>query len=135
MGRWREEDGAVSAMVAVVAAGLVACAGLAYDGGQIINATATARDVAAAAARTGAQHIAPAALHTGHTTLDPTAATAAADRFLTDADMHGTVTVDGSTITVTAVTVQPLRILPLGDRTIAATASATATSDVLETSP
>jgi len=53
----RSEQGSVSALVAVVATGLVMVAGLAYDGGQIVTAQATARDLAANAARAGAQEV------------------------------------------------------------------------------
>ena len=40
----RGERGSVSAFVAVVAVGLVMVAGMAYDGGQIVAAQASARD-------------------------------------------------------------------------------------------
>jgi Flp pilus assembly protein TadG len=55
-----DEEGTISAFVAVLAVALVAVAGLAYDGGQIIRATADARDLAGAAARAGAQQLATA---------------------------------------------------------------------------
>ncbi len=132
--RWRSEDGTISAMVAVLAVGLVAMAGLAYDGGAIITATSAARDVAAGAARAGAQQLDLAALHSGAPTLDPAAAGAAQD-FLAAAGITGTVHVDGYSVTVTVHTTQPMRLLPLPPRPISATATATAVSDVLDASP
>jgi Flp pilus assembly protein TadG len=127
----RDEEGTVSVFVAVLAVALVAVAGLAYDGGQIIAATAHARDVAGAAARAGAQQAAPAEVHAGRTGLDPAAAHAAAAGFLDTAGATGTVTVDGPHIRVSVTLTQPMRILPVGDRTITVTATSTAVSDVL----
>lgn len=135
MTRWQSEEGTVTAMVAVLALALLACAGLAYDGGAIITATADARDLAAAAARTGAQQVDPAAVHAGLPNLDPVRAVDAAEMFLEQAGAAGTVSVDGATVTVTVRTAQPFRLLPLPDRQIAATATATAVSDVLGADP
>lgn len=123
----RSDLGSVSALVAVVALGLVMIAGLAYDGGQIVAAQGTARDIAANAARAGAQEVDLDELRsTGNAQLDPEAAVAAAEAYLADTGHQGTVDVAGPTITVTVRVVQPMRILPLPDRTVAATDSATA---------
>ncbi len=130
-GRIHAQDGTVTALVAVLTIALIAVAGLAYDGGAIITAIAAARDLAAGAARAGAQQLDLAAVHAGHPTLDPAAADAAAQRFLAAAGAHGVVTVHAATVTVTVTTSQPMRLLPLPARPIAATASATAVSDVL----
>jgi hypothetical protein len=126
-----QEEGSVSAFVAVLAVALVAVAGLAYDGGQIIATTAHARDVAGAAARAGAQQPAPAEVHAGTTGLDPAAAHAAAQGFLDAAGATGHVTVTGPKVRVSVTVTQPMRILPVGDRTITVTATSTAVSDVL----
>lgn len=133
--RWHDEDGTVSTLAAVLAIGLLAMAGLAYDGGAIITATARARDVATAAARTGAQQIDLAAVHTGQASLDTAAAVGASEAFVAQAGMTGVVTVDRASVTVTVITVQPMRLLPMPDRTISATATATAVSDVLGGAP
>ena len=53
----RAKPAAFSAFVAVVAVGLVMVAGMAYDGGHIVAAQATARGLAASAARAGAQEV------------------------------------------------------------------------------
>lgn len=125
--RRRSDQGSVSALVAVVALGLVMVAGLAYDGGQIVAAQGTARDIAANAARAGAQEIDLDELRaTGRAQLDPEAAAAAADAYVTGTGHQGMVTVVGPTVTVTVRVVQPMRILPLPDRIVAATDSATA---------
>jgi len=123
----RGEGGSVSAFVAVVAVGLVMVAGMAYDGGQIVAAQASARDLSASAARAGAQEVDLDRLRsTGEATLDPERATAAAQAFLAQAGFTGTMSVSGSSITVTVSVRQPMRILPVPDRTVTATDTATA---------
>ena len=125
--RARSEQGSVSALVAVVATGLVMVAGLAYDGGQIVTAQATARDLAANAARAGAQEVDLEELRaTGQAALDIDAATQAAEDYLARTGHLGTVTVNGPSITVSVHVVQPMLILPLPDRTGTATDTATA---------
>ena len=126
----RCEDGSITAFVAVVAVGLVMVAGLAYDGGQIVAAQATARDLAGSAARAGAQEVDLDRLRsTGDATLDPDRATAAAQAFLAQAGFTGTIRVSGSSITVTVSVRQPMRILPVPDRTVTATDTATALNE------
>lgn len=121
------DRGSVSALVAVVATGLVMVAGLAYDGGQIVTAQATARDLAANAARAGAQEVDLDELRaTGTAALDVDAATEAAENYLAATGHRGTVTVEGSSITVSVHVVQPMLVLPLPDRTVTATDTATA---------
>lgn len=125
--RTRSEQGSVSALVAVVATGLVLVAGLAYDGGQIVTAQATARDLAANAARAGAQEVDIDELRaTGRAALNIDAASQAADDYLARTGHQGTVTVNGPSITVSVHVVQPMLILPLPDRTVTATDTATA---------
>jgi hypothetical protein len=126
----RGEDGSISAFVAVVAVGLVMVAGMAYDGGQIVAAQATARDLAGSAARAGAQEVDLDRLRsTGDATLDPDRATAAAQAFLAEAGFTGTMRVTGPSITVTVSVRQPMRILPVPDRTVTATDTATALNE------
>ena len=126
----RGEGGSVSAFVAVVAVGLVMVAGMAYDGGQIVAAQATARDLAGSAARAGAQEVDLDRLRsTGDATLDPDRATAAAHAFLAQAGFTGTMRVSGPSITVTVSVRQPMRILPVPDRTVTATDTATALNE------
>lgn len=121
------QAGSVSAFVAVVAVGLVMVAGMGYDGGHIVAAQATARGLAASAARAGAQEVDLDTLRsTGEPALDPDRATAAAQAFLSEAGFTGTMRVAGSSITVTVRVHQPMRILPVPDRTVTATDTATA---------
>jgi Flp pilus assembly protein TadG len=117
----------MTAFVAIIAVALVMVAGMVYDGGQVISATAQARSDAAKAARAGAQEVDITALRsTGETVLDPTAAEASALAYLAEAGATGTVTVDGPSITVTVTINQPMQILPLPDRTVVAVETATA---------
>lgn len=121
------ERGSVSAFVAVIAVALVMVAGMAYDGGQIVAAQATARDLAAGAARAGAQEVDLDVLRgSGEAILDPERATRAVEAFLEQAGQRGDAVVSGATVTVTVRIHQPMRILPVPDRTVTATDSATA---------
>ena len=129
------EEGVISAFVAVLAVALIAVAGLAYDGGQIIRATADARDLAGAAARAGAQQLAIDQVHAGRAWLDPTAAEQAAGQYLATTGTTGDVTVTDTDVRVTVTVTQPMRILPLPDRSITVTAIASTSSDVLEAGP
>ena len=122
-----DERGSVTAFVAVIALGLVMVAGMAYDGGQIVVAQATARDIASSAARAGAQEIDIDHLRsTGESLLDPERAMAAAQEFVVRAGFTGTAQVNGDSVTVTVRIRQPMRILPLPDRIVAATDTSTA---------
>lgn len=124
------DRGSVPAFVAVVATALILVAGMAYDGGMVVATHGDARASAQKAARAGAQHIDQDALRaTGAIMLDPAAATAAALDYLTAAGATGTATVVGATITVTVTAIASMRILPIEDRTIVSTASATATGE------
>ena len=126
------ERGSVTAFVAVIATALVMVAGMAYDGGQILSAHASARADAAKAARAGAQELDLTTLRsTGQTILDPTRAQSAAQAYLEHVGTVGTVTVNGPSVTVTVTATQPLLILPGADRTIVVTRSATATNEAL----
>ncbi len=121
------ERGSVSAFVAVVAVALVMVAGMAYDGGQIVAAQATARDLAAAAARAGAQELDLDSLRArGKPALDPARATEAVEAFLVQTGSTGTAVVEGASVTVTVHIRQPMRILPVPDRMVTATDTATA---------
>ena len=135
MGRFAAEEGTISAFVAVLAVALVAVAGLAYDGGQIIRATADARDLASSAARAGTQQLAIEQVHAGRAWLDPAAADQAAADYLDGVGANGTVSVSETDVAVTVTVTQPNGILPLPDRQITVTAISTTASDVLEAGP
>lgn len=123
----RGERGSVAPFVAVVALALLMVAGMAYDGGQVIAAQARARDLAGNAARAGAQEVDLDALRaTGEPALLTDRAAAAARSYLAESGVDGDVAVSGATVTVTVRFAQAMRILPLPDRTIVASDSATA---------
>lgn len=127
MPRRSGEEGTVTALVAVVSLGLVMVAGLTYDGGKIVAAQATARDLAGNAARAGAQEVDLDELRSsGVTVLDPDRAAAAAEAYLARTGHTGRVQVEGAAITVSVDVIQPMVILPLPDRTVTATQTATA---------
>ena len=135
MRRFAHEDGTISAFVAVLAVALIAVAGLAYDGGQIIRATADARDLASAAARAGTQQLAIDQVHAGRAWLDPAAAHDAASTYLATTGATGDITVTDTDVRVTVTVTQPMRLLPLPDRHITVTAIASTSSDILEAGP
>lgn len=131
--RLDDETGSVSAFVAVIAVSLIMVAGLVYDGGQVLAAQATARDLAANAARAGAQELDLDVLRTeGAARLDAERASFAALEYLRVSGVEGSVRVDGPTITVTALVPAQMRILPVPDRTVRASDTATATPGVTE---
>lgn len=132
----RSERASISAFVAVVALGLIMVAGMAYDGGRIVAAQATARDLASSAARAGAQEVDLDHLRsTGETRLDPGRALAAAEGFLAREAVAGTARVEGPSVTVTVSVRQPMLILPVGDRIVSATDTATAVDAPLGAGP
>jgi len=126
------ERGAITAFVAVIATALVMVAGLVYDGGQILATQARVRDVAGGAARAGAQEVDLDALRSsGTVVVDPVRAEAAALAHLQRSGAAGTVTVDGASVTVTATQTHSMVILPVADRSVSATDTATATPGLL----
>ncbi len=133
----RAEQASVSAFVAVVAIALVMVAGMAYDGGQILAAHASARDLATNAARAGAQQVDLDTLRaTGRADLAPDLAVKAVERYLSDVgtEADGAARVSGDRITVSVTLRQPMRILPLPDRTVVATEAAVAVTSETTTS-
>ena len=132
----RNERGSVAPFIAIMAIALVLVAGLVYDGGRIVAAQATARDVASSAARAGAQQVDLQRLRSdGTPLLAPDRATDAARTVLDAAGIEGDVVIDAATVTVTATVRQPMLILPLEDRTVSATDSATATAGLTTEEP
>jgi hypothetical protein len=131
--RRKDDRGVVTAYVAIVATGLIFVAGMVYDGGQIINTYLEASDLAGNAARAGAQATSAAELYrSGTVRLDPADAEERAAAFLSRAGHpgSGSVSVDGDEVTVTVTLEQTSHILPLGPRSMQATASATAVRGV-----
>jgi Flp pilus assembly protein TadG len=101
--RAREERGSITVWVALATFAMIFLVGLAVDLGGQVHAHERAHDIAAQAARAGGEEVngGPAIQGTG-LTVNPAAARAAAQRYLDQAGVHGTVTVTSSdTITVT----------------------------------
>jgi Flp pilus assembly protein TadG len=121
------ERGSVLPFTAVVVAALVACAGLAVDGGRILAARRDATAIAAAAARRGSQELAFADLADGRAAIDPARATAVAEAYLASAGVTGSVAATPQevsvTVTVTTSTVV-LGAFGIGSKSVTATRSA-----------
>jgi hypothetical protein len=126
------DRGQATAFIAVVATAQVMVAGLAYDGGQYLRAYLEASDLAEAAARAGAQAAGPEDLFAGATSLDPAVAQANVNTFIAEAGHPGaaTTSVTSDSVTVTVTLAQPAHILPLGTKSISATATAEPTRGV-----
>ena len=128
--RRRDEAGMVTAFVVIFTLALLLLAGLVIDGGLALAARVQAIDEAQAAARAGAQAInLPLLRSTGQIVLDPSEATADAERYLAATGHSGTVTVNGNEVTV-AVSInhatQILGIAGIDQLTVSGTGSATA---------
>jgi hypothetical protein len=125
-----DERGQVTAFIVFMVGALMLVAGLVIDGGLGLAGEVRATDEAQSAARAGAQAIDLAAYRqSGSVTLDPTAASQAAESYLAATGDSGQVAVAGDVITVTVRVVQPTQILGivgLHTLTVSGTASATA---------
>lgn len=127
----RPQRGSVVLTVPIFMIGLLAMAGLVVDGGAALAARGRAHDVAAQAARAGADALSPASLRESRPeelVIDPVAAHVAAERYLAYGHATGTVTVAGQIVTVTAHVPRRAVLLSafgLGDISGTATASAT----------
>jgi len=121
-------------MLAVLFAGALLLAGLLYDASRVLHANGHASDLAAAAARAGAQALDETSLRAGTPTLDPAQAETNARAYLTrhpEATLTA-LTVDGLTVTVTVTERVPYQLLTLAghpDATVTQTRSATATTN------
>lgn len=71
--RFRSQEGSVTPFIILLIPSMVAMAGLAYDGGMLFAAKREAVNVAAAAARDGANDIDVASLYASNPVLAPTA--------------------------------------------------------------
>lgn len=128
----RDDRGKVTIFVAIIAPAWIAMLGLVIVGGGRVRAYQRADNVAAEAARTAGQAIAPgSAIQGGRKVIDPALAAVAAQAYLEAVGATGTVTVspDGQQVTVVA-TIRydnPSRLAFLDGPTWTATGQATAT--------
>lgn len=99
----RGDAGSVSLFLVIFFMAVMLLGGLVTDAGRAVHANARASDLAAKAARAGAQHVDPASLRSGATALDPRAAEDAAADYLIRHATRGQVnaTPAGVTVTVT----------------------------------
>ena len=128
--RLRGDDGTMTVLFAVVFVAFLMMLGLVVDGGRLLDQRSHAHDIAAQAARAGAQHLAVDGFTSdGNLALDPNRARTAATDFLARVGMTGVVTVTGPTVTVTVtdtVELTWLRLVGATSKHVAATASADA---------
>jgi len=101
--RTRDERGSITVWLALASFAMIFLLGLAVDLGGQVHAHERAHDVAAQAARAGGEEVnGGPAIQGTDLTVNPVAARAAAQRYLDQAGVSGTVTVtSGNTITVT----------------------------------
>ena len=126
----RRDDGSISLLVVVLTIAVLAMIGLSVDGGGKIRALQRADHLASEAARAAGQAIeGPQAIQGGNKVVDPVAALAAAQNYLSAAGVTGTVTIsaDRRHITVTVTIVYTTVFLGLvGIDALTATRQATA---------
>lgn len=123
------ERGSLSTWLALAAAAMILCVGLAVDLGGHVHAQQRVRDLAAQAARTAGEEIAAAPAVRGEMpSVDAVAARAAARRYLERAGVTGTVHLTaGTTLTVTVTdTYTPLILTAVGVGPLTVTGQATA---------
>lgn len=125
------ERGSIALYFAITTLAALVMAGLVIDGGAALATRERAADLATQAARAAATALTPTSLRDqpADLTVDPAAATNAADTVLTDGGATGTVTVTGDTVMVTAHLPRHTVILSaVGLDDIAQTATASATA-------
>lgn len=124
--RSRLERGEVSELVAVVFVAIVLVIGLVVDGGAKMTAASEASSIAQQAARVGGQPLDSLPADGGTAHLDADSAVAAAQSYLDQAGVDGSVhIVDDSTIEVTVTSTESTTFLGLiGINTVSATRTA-----------
>lgn len=111
---WRDDSGQVTAFVVVLVTGLLALIGLTLDGGLALAAKVNADDQAQSAARAGAQAIDLATYRaSGQVVLVPAEAVADAQNYLAAIGATGTVTISGTTVTVSITAIHHTELLGL----------------------
>lgn len=113
--RCRDERGSISIWLATTSFVMIVLVGLAVDVGGQVHAQQRVRDVAAQAARTGAQQVQAApAIQGRDLSIDAALAKTAAEQYLKAAGVEGSVSVqDGDTITVEVSDTHRTRFLGL----------------------
>lgn len=124
----RGDAGNASIVVVLITPALFAVAGLVVDGGRAINARQLAASHAEQAARAAADAVDVDAVRAGAgLVIDPLAARAAAERYLSAAGASGVVDVRAGTVTVTvSAATRTAFFAVIGVEQISVTAEATA---------
>ena len=123
----RSEEGSISTWAVLGTVTLALCVGLAVDLGGQVHAKQHAYDIAAEAARTGAQQVSATVMTGQPLTVDPAGAYWAATDYLTASGVTGTVDTTADQVTVTVQdTYQPVILgsIGVGPLRVSATASA-----------
>jgi hypothetical protein len=105
----REDRGSISALVVCLVMGFVALAGLAFDGGQVVDTYVEISDVAQNAARLGAQQLVGFRSNNPH--IDESSSTRLMQEFVHSYGLNATYVIDGTRATVTIEKRVPVRIL------------------------
>lgn len=128
LARGRSDAGNASIVLVLITPALFGVAGLVVDGGRAINARQLAASQAEQAARAAADAVDVDAVRAGTgLVIDPLAAGAAAQRYLTAAGASGAVEVGMGTVTVTvSATTRTAFFAVIGVDQISVTAEATA---------
>jgi len=114
----RDDRGTVTVFVVVFMVALMAVAGLVFDGGNVLAARQQAANVAASAARAGAQALDIAGARTsGGTPLDAAEAVDRAETYLAQTGYMGTASVHGNEVLVEVTITRPMLFLGLAGRT------------------
>ncbi|MBL7487435.1 hypothetical protein I6A60_24735 [Frankia sp. AgB1.9] len=128
------DAGTISLTLAVLFAGALILAGLIFDAGHVLDTAGRASDLAAAAARAGAQALDETSLRAGTPALDRTRADANVHAYLArhPEAQPVAVIVDGLTVTVTVTERVDFQLLALtghSHTTVVETRTATAATD------
>lgn len=129
----RGEDGSIGVFATVITLALVLVAGLVLDGGRLLAARRQVDDIAANAARAGAQALDETSLRSGGTTVDPVAGRDAVAVYLAATPATGTARITADTVTVDARLAVPMLLLGMagvGTTTVAARRQARAVRGV-----
>lgn len=114
----RREDGSATLWFAVIAAALFALAGLVADGSSKASAARVAQMAANEAARAAGQHLSADAIEGNAASVDPGPAANAAEDYLAQIHVSGSVSVQGTDVVVTTSVPWSPRFLPVGSTSL-----------------
>ncbi|EKA60569.1 hypothetical protein B277_12066 [Janibacter hoylei PVAS-1] len=112
-GRLADESGYVAVWTVVIGGALMVAGGVVYDSADKANEARRVTMVANEAGRAAAQEITSDAISGRAAQIDPSRAAGAAREYLDATGMDGTVSVDGTTVTVTTSQPWSPKIMPV----------------------